>query len=98
MELDTSNHSGLALHYYLAIVVKYWLRVIADAMSEWLPEVFTGIAVMEWIHDSGHMHVLFRAQPSAPVSKFMNAYKSGCSRLIKKEFPQIRPKLWKEFF
>ena len=29
---------------------------------------------------------------------FINAYKSASSRLLKKEFPQIREKLWKEHF
>ena len=32
------------------------------------------------------------------ISKFINAYKSASSRLIKKEFPQIRKSLWKEMF
>lgn len=27
-----------------------------------------------------------------------NAYKSASSRLLKQEFPQIRQKLWKEYF
>ena len=31
-------------------------------------------------------------------SKFINAYKSASSRLIKKEYPQIRKYLWKEYF
>lgn len=28
----------------------------------------------------------------------MNAYKSASSRLLKKEFPRVREKLWKEMF
>ena len=32
------------------------------------------------------------------VSKFINAYKSASSRLLKKEYPEIRAKLWKEAF
>ena len=32
------------------------------------------------------------------MSKFINAYKSASSRLLKKEFPIIRQKLWKEMF
>ena len=32
------------------------------------------------------------------MSKFINAYKSASSRLLKKEFPSIRQKLWKEMF
>ncbi|MBW7571177.1 IS200/IS605 family transposase, partial [Succinivibrio faecicola] len=31
-------------------------------------------------------------------SKFINAYKSASSRLLKKEFPEIRLKLWQEQF
>ena len=32
------------------------------------------------------------------ISKFINAYKSASSWLLKKEFPQTREKLWKETF
>lgn len=32
------------------------------------------------------------------MSKFINAYKSASSRLLKKEYPTIRQKLWKEMF
>lgn len=38
------------------------------------------------------------AQPKSELSKFINAYKSASSRLLKQEFPQIRQKLWKEYF
>ena len=44
------------------------------------------------------MHIMFRGQPKSEISKFINAYKSASSRLLKKEFPQIRDKLWKETF
>lgn len=30
--------------------------------------------------------------------KFINSYKPASSRLIKKEFPEIRRVLWKEYF
>jgi putative transposase len=41
---------------------------------------------------------MFRAIPATEISKFINAYKSASSRLLKKEFPEIRNKLWKEAF
>ena len=40
---------------------------------------------------------MFRAQPKTELSKFINAYKSA-RRLLKKEYPEIREKLWKEAF
>lgn len=49
-------------------------------------------------HDKDHVHILFKAQPKSEISKFINAYKSASSRLLKKEFPQIKSKLWKEYF
>ena len=39
-----------------------------------------------------------RAQPKSEISKFINAYKSASSRLLKKEYPQIRERLWEEAF
>ena len=41
---------------------------------------------------------MFRAHPKSELSKFINAYKSASSRLIKKEYPEVRQKLWKETF
>ena len=41
---------------------------------------------------------MFRAHPKSERSKFINAYKSASSRLIKKEYPEVRQKLWKEMF
>ena len=104
LDLDTNNHSVFLLHYHLVMVVKYRRRVITDAISERLREIFAGltagygITLLEWNHDIDHVHVLFKAQPSSPLSKFMNAYKSASSRRIKNEFPEIREKLWKEYF
>lgn len=42
------------------------------------------------------MHILFKAHPNSEISKFINAYKSASSRLLKKEFPQICQKLCQE--
>lgn len=41
---------------------------------------------------------IFHAHPNTEMSKFINAYKSASSRLIKKDFPEVRRKLWKEMF
>lgn len=51
-----------------------------------------------WNHDEDHVHIMFKAQPNSELSKFINAYKSASSRLLKKENSAIRKKLWNEFF
>lgn len=104
MELESNNHSVFALNYHLVLVVKYRRKVITDDISRRLREIFEyvqpsyNIAVVEWNHDVDHVHVLFSAHPNSELSKFLNAYKSASSRLIKKEYPEIKAKLWKEFF
>ena len=104
MKLDSNHHSVFLMHYHLVLVVKYRRKVINDTISERLREVFESIApnynitVEEWNHEGDHIHVLFKGHPNTGLSKFINAYKSASSRLIKKEFPQIREILWKEMF
>ena len=104
VKLDNNNHSVFMLWYHLVFVVKYRRKVIDDDISNHLRVIFEYIAssynitLHEWNHDSDHVHILFRAHPNSEISKFINAYKSASSRLIKKEFPQLREKLWKEYF
>ena len=83
VELDSNAHSVFLLHYHLILVVKYRRQVFDDDVSKRAKE---------------HVHILFKAHPNSEISKFINAYKSASSRLLKKEFPQIRQKLWKEYF
>ena len=104
MNLDSNAHSVFLLHYHLVFVVKYRRRVFNDDISKRAREIFEYIApdyhitLDEWNHDEDHVHILFRAHPNSAISKFINAYKSASSRLLKKEFPEIRQKLWKECF
>lgn len=104
MEFDNNNHSVFLLHYHLVLVVKYRRNVLNDVISQRLLEIFEYIApnynitVQQWNHDIDHIHVLFKAHPNTELSKFINAYKSASSRLIKKEYPELRKVLWKEMF
>ena len=104
MVLDNNAHSVFLLHYHLILVVKYRRRVFDNLISSGAKEIFEYIApnyhitLMEWNHDTDHIHILFRAHPKTEISKFINAYKRASSRLIKKEFPEIRQKLWNEYF
>ncbi len=54
------------------------------------------ITLVEWNHDKDHVHIMFKAQPKTELTKFINAYKSASSRLIKRDFPRVKQFLWKE--
>jgi putative transposase len=104
MQLDSNAHSVFLLHYHLVLVVKYRRNVFDEVISQRAKEIFEYIApnykitLMEWNHDKDHVHILFKSHPKTEISKFLNSYKSASSRLLKKEFPTIRKKLWKEYF
>ena len=104
MKLDNNNHSVFAMYYHLILVVKYRRKVFDDILSDYAKLIFERLAqgynitLLEWNHDVDHVHIMFKAQPNSELSKFINAYKSASLRLIKRDFPEIRQKLWKEYF
>ncbi|WP_142322216.1 MULTISPECIES: IS200/IS605-like element ISBth16 family transposase, partial [Bacillus cereus group] len=99
-----NNHSVFLLYYHLVLVVKYRRNVFDDDMSDYAKDMFVrlsenyNITLVEWNHDVDHVHILFKAHPNTEMTKFINAYKSASSRLIKRDFPQVKKKLWKEMF
>ena len=104
MELDNNNHSVFLMYYHLVLVIKFRRNVIDEVISNRLKEIFEyvspnyNITLQEWNQDRDHVHILFKAHPNSDLSKFINAYKSASSRLIKKEYQQLRESLWKEYF
>ncbi|HDR8141945.1 TPA: IS200/IS605 family transposase [Bacillus cereus] len=104
MKLDSNNHSVFLLYYHLVLVVKYRRNVFDDDMSDYAKDMFVrlsenyNITLVEWNHDVDHVYILFKAHPNTEMTKFINAYKSASSRLIKRDFPQVKKKLWKEMF
>ena len=45
-----------------------------------------------------HIHILFEVKPSTDLVKFINSCKSTSSRIIKKQFHDIKKSLWKSAF
>ncbi|WP_410991001.1 IS200/IS605 family transposase [Bacillus cereus] len=105
MKLDSNNHSVFLLYYHLVLVVKYRRNVFDDDMSDYAKGIFVrlsenyNITLVEWNDDDvDHVHILFKAHLNTDMIKFINAYKSASSRLIKSDFPKVKKKLWKEMF
>ena len=95
--MESNNHSVFSLNYHLVLVVKYRRKVISDQISDRLKEIFLyiqpsyNITLKEWNHDKDHVHILFSAHPKSELTKFLNAYKSASSRLIKKSTRKYVP-------
>ena len=82
--MDKMDHNAHSVYlmYYHLIMVVKYRRKVID----------------DPISERAKEHVMFRAQLKSELSKFINAYKSASSRLLKKEYPQVREKLWKGAF
>ena len=51
-----------------------------------------------WNHDNDHVHILFKAHPNVEMSKFIDVHKSVSTRLIKREYPDMKKQICKEYF
>ena len=104
VKYETNNHSVFAMNYHLTLVVKHRRKVISDKIQDKLIEIFNyiapkyNIALSEVNGERDHIHILFKAHPNSEISKFINAYKSASSRLIKKNFPEVKEKLYEGAF
>ena len=103
-DLDRTQHSVYRLTYHLVLVIKYRRKVINTLIYGRLMQIFTDIGlkydveVLESNFEADHIHILFKATPNINLQRFVNAYKSASSRLIKKEYPKIKKVLWKSSF
>jgi putative transposase len=59
---------------------------------------YHNIEIEEINYDSDHIHILFCSNPDCNIQKFVNAFKSSSSRIIKKEYPEVKEKLYKSAF
>lgn len=105
IELDSNNHSVFSLNYHLILVIKYRKKVLTNQkMLLRLREIAEHIGIShnvkikEMNGEPDHVHFLLRTKPNCELSKYINAMKSATSRLLKKEFPEIKKKLWEESF
>jgi putative transposase len=92
------------MYYHLVLVVKYRRQVFDSKISNFAKEIFVeigskyNISIVEWNHHKDHIYILFKGHPNSELSKFINDYKSASSRLIKRDFPQIRKNYGKKCF
>ena len=103
-ELNRNQHSVYKLTFHLVLVIKYRRKVINQNIFDSLMVIFSnigsmyGVEIIESNWEADHIHVLFDAMPSTNLVKFINAYKTASSRIIKRDYPTIKRFLWKSVF
>lgn len=103
-KLNRNQHSVYKLTFHLVLVIKYRRKVINQDIFDSLMVIFSdigsnyGVGVIESNWEVDHVHVLFEAMPSTNLVKFINAYKTASSRIIKRDYPYVKRFLWKSAF
>lgn len=102
--IDKGCHSVYCIQFHLVFCVKYRRKVLSTEISDRLKEIVLktatsfDIKIIEQETDKDHIHILFASKPAVTLSKFINSLKSVSSRLIRKEFPEVKKVLWKDKF
>ncbi|CAM3403451.1 IS200/IS605 family transposase [Pseudostreptobacillus hongkongensis] len=95
MEIYGNNHSVFALYYQLVLVTKNRTPIFNEEIVKYAIDKFEQISksylieLYDYSYELDHIHIKFKAHPKSEISKFINAYKSSTSRLIKKEFSNV---------
>jgi len=103
-KIDKGCHSVYCIWFHLVFCVKYRRKVLTETISQRLKSLVNEIAlkfkvkIIEQETDMDHIHILFASKPSVTLSKFINSLKSVSSRMIRKEFPEVKKVLWKDKF
>jgi len=104
-KLDKGAHSVYALYYHLILVVKYRRKVftndrIIDFLKQKIHEISETheVEILAIETDQDHVHILFKAKPTLNIPKYINALKTITSREIRRNFPEVKEKLWRNAF
>jgi putative transposase len=103
-KVDKGNHSVYCLQFHYVACVKYRRKVLVGSISDRLKVINLdvakafGIEIIEQETAIDHIHILFSGKPHIPISKLVNSLKSVSARLIFREFPEVKKKLWKGHF
>jgi len=103
--LDKGAHSVYALQYHLILVVKYRREVftsdrIIDFFKQKANEISDtfSVNILNQECSKDHVHIIFKAKPTLDAPRYLNALKTITSREIRRNFPEVKERLWKDAF
>ena len=103
MEIIQSGHGVYQLQYHVVWVCKYRHRFlnpsVCDYFSKMMPKLLKGVpgVTIETIgFDEDHVHMVMVIPPKYSIANVMGRLKSQSSSRMRKTFPEIKKKCWKE--
>ena len=101
IEYRSGRHCVFQLHAHLIFTPKYRRRVFEGVHIEAMREIFARVCegfhveLAEFNGESDHVHLLVNFPPSVELSKRVNSLKGVSSRLLRKQFPELEKRYWK---
>ena len=100
----TGAHTKYRLKYHLVWIPKYRKRVMRGKIAVRIQELFYECAKLNsWYIEEleirpDHVHMLIQMRPNIMLSKAVQYFKGGSSRVLRKEFPELEEFLWGDSF
>ena len=100
-DIRTGRHCVFKLHVHLVFVTKYRKKVFTDEILKDLEVIFKDVCqnfeteLVEMNGETEHIHLLLNYPPKASISKLVNSLKGVSSRLIRKQYPELKKSYWK---
>jgi putative transposase len=97
-------HTKHRLMYHLVLIPKYRKRVLRGKIAQRIEELLRQCAeINEWRIDElnirpDHVHMLVQLKPNVRVSKAVQLFKGGSSKVIRSEYPELEEFLWGDSF
>jgi putative transposase len=101
-EYRSGRHCVFLLHAHLIFTPKYRRRVFDGVHIEAMREIFdrvceaAGAELAEFNGESDHVHLLVNFPPKVALSVLVNSLKGVSSRLLRKQFPALEQRYWKD--
>ncbi len=99
-EIRSGRHCVFSMHVHLVFVTKYRKDVFTKSMLDAMKGMFEKVCsdfeaeLTEFNGEDDHVHLLINYPPKVAVSNLVNSLKGVSSRHLRKEFPEIKNKLW----
>ena len=100
----TGSHTKHRLLFHLVFLPKYRRKVLNKPVAIRLKNLlYEGCKVNNWWIDEleilpDHIHLLIQIRPSEKLSDVVRILKGGTSKVIRKEFPDLKEFLWGDNF
>lgn len=100
-DIRAGRHCVFAMHVHLVFLTKFRKDVLTKPMLESLEKLFSKVCndfeaeLVEMNGEDDHVHLLVNYPPKVSISNLVNSLKGASSRVLRKQFPELKNKLWK---